>query len=161
MAHANPFLVRTQRGIVAMDLRRTASLAIAASLFGTVAGAQGTPFLFTTMPTGGGSGIAAHGYYELGYGERTFEPVAGERLEQAIGMRANIGSSLMVLARTGVASFDGAARVSPRAEVLMTRPVGRTVRFAAGLGYAREYSRTDVMPVSYTHLRAHETPEHL
>ena len=128
-----------------MDLRRTASLAIAASLFGTVAGAQGTPFLFTTMPTGGGSGMAAHGYYELGYGERTFEPVAGERLEQAIGVRANIGSSLMVLARTGVASSDGATRVSPRAEVLMTRPIGRTVRFAAGLGYAREYSRTDVM----------------
>ena len=127
-----------------MDIRHASSVVIA-SLFAAVAGAQGTPFLFTAMPTGGGPGASAYGYYELGYGERTFEPVAGERLEQAVGVRASFGSSLMVLARTGVASFDGATRISPRAEVLLSRPVGRTVRFAAGLGYAREYSRTDVM----------------
>jgi hypothetical protein len=128
-----------------MGIRWTSPLFIAASLFGAAAGAQGTPFLFTVMPSGGAAGATAYGYYELGYGERAFEPVAGDRLEQAVGVRANVGRSLMLLARTGVSSIDGATRVSPRAEVLVTRPVGRSVRFAAGLGYGREYSRTDVM----------------
>jgi hypothetical protein len=88
---------------------------------------------------------AAYGYYELGYGERTFEPVAADRIEQAVGVRATFGSSLMVLARTGVSTVGADTRVSPRGEVLYSRPVGKTVRVAAGVGYAREYSRTDVM----------------
>jgi hypothetical protein len=127
-----------------MSLIRSSSLAAGLSLIATFAGAQATPFLFTVMPTAA-SKTAAYGYYELGYGERTFEPVAGDRVEQAVGVRATIGSSLMVLARTGVSTFGGDTRVSPRGEVLYSRPVGRTLRVAAGVGYAREYSRTDVM----------------
>ena len=53
-----------------MGIRRTSAMIIAASLCGAAAGAQGTPFLFTVMPSGGESGVAAHGYYEVGYGER-------------------------------------------------------------------------------------------
>jgi hypothetical protein len=89
--------------------------------------------------------VTAYGYYELGYGERTFEPVAGDRLEQAVGVRAAIGTSVIVLARTGMSSSGGDARISPRGEVLLSRPAGKSVRLAAGVGYAREYSRTDVM----------------
>ena len=126
-----------------MGLFRTSSLIVTASLFGAVAGAQGTPFLFTVMPTGAAK-TSAYGFYELGYGERTFEAVAGDRIEQAIGVRANFGSSITLLARTGVSSFDSDTRVSPRGELLVSRPVGRTFRLAAGVGYAREYSRTDI-----------------
>jgi hypothetical protein len=96
------------------------------------------------MPTANSSKAAAYGYYELGYGERTFEPVAGERIEQAIGLRASLGSSLMILARTGLSSMGGDTRISPRAEVLVNRPIGGSFRVAAGVGYAYEYSRTNV-----------------
>lgn len=112
--------------------------------FATSASAQATPFLFTVMP-GDSNARAGFAYYELGYGERTFEPVAGERLEHALGVRANLGSSVTVLARTGLATLGNETRVSPRAEVIVSRPAGRTFHLAAGLGYAREYSRTDVM----------------
>ena len=128
-----------------MRVVRTSSVALGLSLFASVSFAQATPFLFTVMPPAGPSKTAAFGYYELGYGERTFEPVAGDRIEQALGFRATFGSSIMLLARTGVSTFSGDTRVSPRGEVLLTRPLGKTVRLAAGLGYAREYSRTDVM----------------
>lgn len=128
-----------------MHLAKGTSVALALSLFSAAAGAQATPFIFTATPFSGGTKAAAYGYYELGYGERTFEPVAGDRIEQAVGFRASLGSSLMVLARTGISSVGGDTRVSPRAEVLLSRPVAKTVRIAAGVGYAHEYSRTDVM----------------
>ena len=128
-----------------MSVARVSAIAVSLSVFASAAAAQATPFLFTVMPPAGQQKTAAYGYYELGYGERTFEPVAGDRIEQAVGVRATIGSSLMVLARTGVSTVGGDTRVSPRGEVLYSRPVGQTVRLAAGVGYAREYSRTDVM----------------
>ena len=128
-----------------MNPTRAAVIVLGVILASTRAAAQATPFLFSVMPPSGRAAAAAYGYYELGYGERAFEPVSGDRLEQAVGLSATFGSSVMLLARTGVSSFEGDTRVSPRAEVLLSRPVGRTVRFAAGVGYAREYSRTDVM----------------
>jgi len=124
---------------------RRAFAVLCVSLVASAAGAQATPFLFTVMPGAGEARSATFGYYELGYGERTFEPVAGDRMEHAVGVRASFGSSLMVLARTGISTFDGEMRVSPRGELLLSRPIGQTVRVAAGVGYAREYSRTDVM----------------
>jgi hypothetical protein len=126
---------------------RTSSLVLAATLAAASAGAQATPFLFTVMPTGSATGArsSGFGYYEVGYGERTFEPVAGDRMEHALGVRMSIGKSLTLLARTGISSFDDATRVSPRGEMLYSRPMSRTYSIAAGVGYAREYSRTDVM----------------
>jgi hypothetical protein len=128
-----------------MGFVRASSLGLTLLVANTALFAQATPFLFTVMPPAGESKSAAYGYYELGYGERTFEPVAGDRLEQALGVRATFGSSVMLLARAGVSEFGGDTRVSPRGELLFSRPVGSTVRVAAGVGYAREYSRTDVM----------------
>jgi len=127
-----------------MDVVRTSSIGVSLVMFTTVGSAQATPLLFSVLPTAGQSKSAAYGYYELGYGERAFEPVAGDRLEQAIGVRAAIGSSLMLLARTGVSTIGNATRVSPRGEVLYSRSVGSSVRITGGFGYAREYSRTDV-----------------
>ena len=129
-----------------MSIRRMSWVVIAASVSGTSLAAQATPFLFTVMPGAGGQARSGgYGYYELGYGERTFEPVAGDRLEHAVGVRVPMGTSLTLLARAGVASFDDETCVSPRAELLVSRPVSRTYSITAGLGYAREYSRTDVM----------------
>jgi hypothetical protein len=126
---------------------RAPLIVLTAALAATSAGAQATPFLFTVMPTSSGNGGRANGfgYYEVGYGERTFEPVAGDRMEHAVGLRASLGKSLTLLARTGISSFGEDTRVSPRAEMLYSRPVSRTYSIAAGVGYAREYSRTDVM----------------
>jgi hypothetical protein len=74
-----------------MDFVRASSIGLSLIMFTTAVSAQATPFLFTVMPPAGQSKSAAYGYYELGYGERTFEPVAGDRLEQALGVRATIG----------------------------------------------------------------------
>jgi hypothetical protein len=128
-----------------MPLAKLPTIAIGVLLSASVAAAQATPFLFSTTPAGTTGRTSAYGYYEVGYGERTFEPVAGARIEQAAGLRAALGSSVMVLARAGVSDVGGNARVSPRAEVLLTRPVGGSFRLAGGVGYAREYSRTNVM----------------
>lgn len=112
-----------------MDFIRTSSLVVSLVMLSGALGAQATPLLFSVTPSAGPSkSAAAYGYYELGYGERTFEPVAGDRLEQAIGVRATIGSSLALLARTGVSTVGSDMRVSPRAEVLYSRSVGSSVR---------------------------------
>jgi hypothetical protein len=84
-----------------MSFAWATSIGLGLLVFGTIASAQATPFLFTVMPPGGQSKTAAYGYYQLGYGERTFEPVAGHRIDQAVGVRATLGSSLMLLARNG------------------------------------------------------------
>jgi hypothetical protein len=83
---------------------RTASTVLALSASAAAAGAQATPFLFAATPSAGTGKGAAFGYYELGYGERTFEPVAGDRIEQAVGVRAMFGSSISILAQS-VARF--------------------------------------------------------
>jgi len=128
-----------------MGFVRTSSIGLSLVMLASALKAQATPFLFSVTPSAGQSRSAAYGYYELGYGERTFQAVAGDRLEQALGVRATVGSSIILLARTGVSTVGGDTRVSPRAEVLFSLPVGATTRIAAGFGYAREYSRTDVM----------------
>ena len=122
-----------------MGFVRMQSIGLSLVMVTTALGAQATPLLFSVTPTAGPSkSLAAYGYYELGYGERTFEPVAGDRLEQALGVRATFGSSVMLLARTGVSTGAGDTRVSPRGEVLYSRPIGSTVRVMGGVGYARE-----------------------
>ena len=129
-----------------MEFARASAIGVSLIMCTRALGAQATPFLFGVTPSAGASkSVAAFGYYELGYGERTFEPVAGDRLEQALGVRATIGSSVMLLARTGVTTLGGDTRVSPRGEVLYTRSIGSSVHVTGGVGYAREYSRTDVM----------------
>ena len=127
-----------------MSLLRSSSIIATSLAVAASAGAQAAPFLFTVMPAGTTT-RGAYSYYELGYGERTFEPVAGERLEHALGIRASMGSSLTLLARAGVATLGEETRFSPRAELVFGRSFTKTMRLAAGLGYAREYSRTDVM----------------
>jgi len=94
-----------------MDFVRTSSIGASLVIFTNALVAQATPLLFSVTPSGGQHKPAAYGYYELGYGERTFEPIAGDRLEQAFGVRAAIGSSIMLLARTGVSTFGGDTRV--------------------------------------------------
>ena len=67
-----------------MDFARASAIGVSLIMFTGALGAQATPFLFSvTPPAGASKSVAAFGYYELGYGERTFERVAGDRLEQA------------------------------------------------------------------------------
>jgi hypothetical protein len=62
------------------------------------AAAQTAPFLFSLTPASPRS-VTAYGYYELGYGERTFEPVAGPpekrfASRQASGMPASTAARM-------------------------------------------------------------------
>jgi len=67
-----------------MDFARASAIGVSLLMVTGALGAQATPFLFSvTPPAGASKSVAAFGYYELGYGERTFEPVAGDRREQA------------------------------------------------------------------------------
>jgi hypothetical protein len=102
-----------------MGFVRTSSIGLSLVMIASALSAQATPFLFSVTPSAGPpaagqSKSAAYGYYELGYGERTFQPVAGDRLEQALGVRATVGSSVILLARTGVSTVGGDTRVSPQ-----------------------------------------------
>ena len=66
-----------------------------------IAAERATPFVFTMTPTVSSAKVTGYGYYEIGGCDRTFEPVAGDRIEQAVGLRGTLGSF-----------------VSPRADVL-------------------------------------------
>ena len=89
-----------------MGFVRMQSIGLSLVMVTTALGAQATPLLFSVTPTAGPSkSLAAYGYYELGYGERTFEPVAGDRIEQAVGMRAT--SQMRSMVRCAIAANSG------------------------------------------------------
>jgi hypothetical protein len=72
-----------------------------------IALAQGRPFAFTVPFSDASPLIVAR--YDAGYGERTFEPLSGDRVEQAAEVDLTVGR-LMVLASSGVA-LNGPAAV--------------------------------------------------
>ena len=74
-----------------MPLAKSSIAVLGVTLIARMAFAQATPFIFTMTPTASNAKATGYGYYELGYGERTFEPVAGDRLEQAVGCARRSG----------------------------------------------------------------------
>jgi hypothetical protein len=87
----------------AMTRMHTArAVGILAFVMGTshTALAQGRPFAFTVPFPDASPLIVAR--YDAGYGERTFEPLSGDRVEQAAEVDLTVGR-LMVLASSGVA----------------------------------------------------------
>ncbi len=67
-----------------------------------IARAQGRPFTFTVaFPDAAAQRITAR--YDAGYGEGTFEPLAGDRVEQDLELDVPIANRVLILASTGLA----------------------------------------------------------
>jgi hypothetical protein len=114
-----------------------------------------SPLLLTTMPP------AAHARMmtalDLGYNERAFEPVAGERLEPRASILVPLSSAVAVLAQLGVAStLDGRTRVAEQGELLVTPVRHGALALAGGLGARHEYGGTMVATARFVGARTTE-----
>ena len=102
-----------------------------------------SPLLLTTMPPPARGRIVTS--LDLGYNERAFEPVAGERLEPQVSVLVPFSSAVAVMAQLGVAStLDGRTRVAQQGEVLITPVRHGALSVAGGFGARHEYGGTMV-----------------
>jgi hypothetical protein len=133
------------------------ALLLAAGLRGVQAQADAvpSPLLLTTMPP------AVHARMvtalDLGYNERAFEPVAGERLEPQASLLLPLSSAVAVLAQLGVAStLDGRTRVAEQGELLVTPVRHGALALAGGFGVRHEYGGTMVATARFVGARTTE-----
>jgi hypothetical protein len=102
-----------------------------------------SPLLLTTMPPPANARMVTS--LDLGYNERAFEPVAGERLEPQATLLLPLSSAVAVLAQLGVATTpDGRTRVAEQGEVLVTPARHGAIALAGGFGARHEYGGTMV-----------------
>ena len=102
-----------------------------------------SPFLFTTMAPAAHAPVATS--VDLGYKERAFEPVAGERLEQQASVLAPITSAVAFSAELGVANTpDGSTRLAEQGELLVTPLRRGALSVSGGVGARHEYGGTMV-----------------
>lgn len=102
-----------------------------------------SPLLLTTMPPPAHAGIVTS--LDLGYNERAFEPVAGERLEPQVSVLVPFSSAVAVMAQLGVAStLDGRTRVAQQGELFITPVRHGALALAGGFGARHEYGGTMV-----------------
>jgi hypothetical protein len=141
-----PYAVQVQFEGGKMGILKYACIA-GAMLFVQTGGAAGErPFLSSITP----SLIGDHPLqlsYSTAVGKQTFEPIGGDALEQNIGAQLSIGESFSLLVQGGVALDHGVGSGSFHAEMLanILRAETGLLDFSAGLGYRREYSRTNVL----------------
>jgi len=128
---------------------RTLLVAIALLLAAGLRGAEAqtdavpSPLLLTTMPPPAGVRIVTA--LDVGYSERAFEPVAGERLEPQASLLLPLSSAVAVLAQLGVAgTLDGRTRVAEQGELLVTPVRHGALALAGGFGVRHEYGGTMV-----------------
>jgi hypothetical protein len=108
--------------------------------------AQDRPFLFTFTPASAET-PGLYLQYGAAYGEQTFEPLGGDAVEQNLGVQANLGANLTILAHFGMAMNSAVNRSSQHLEVL-TRVLNadaHVVDLRAGIGMRHEYSGTNVL----------------
>ena len=102
-----------------------------------------SPLLLTTMQPPANTRIVTS--LDLGYNERAFEPVAGERLEPQVSVLVPFSSAVAVMAQLGVAStLDGRTRVAQQGELLITPVRHGALAVAGGVGARHEYGGTMV-----------------
>jgi hypothetical protein len=114
-----------------------------------------SPLLLTTMPPPAHARMVTA--LDLGYNERAFEPVAGERLEPQASVLLPLSSALAVLAQLGIANtLDGRTRMAQQGELLVT-PVRRgAFALAGGLGARHEYGGSMVATARFVGARTTE-----
>ena len=94
---------------------------------------------------------------DVGYNERAFEPVAGERLEPQASLLLPLSSAVAVLAQVGVAStLDGRTRVAEQGELLITPVRHGALALAGGFGARHEYGGTMVTTARFVGARTTE-----
>jgi hypothetical protein len=115
-------------------------------LFITAAEAQQRPFLYTILPNDVSPGNAFISY-DAAYGEKTFEPFGGDKMEQTLGIRTRLGSSFTLLAHAGLTLNNGTSRSMQHAELLADILSGSdaVVQLSAGAGMRHEYGGTNVI----------------
>ncbi len=139
--------VRWRAGMAAVGM-----VAVAGGAASAGAQAAGAPFVFTVpAPVPGLAGVTMQ--YAAGYGERTFEPLAADRVEQDLAVAATtLGGRLLLVGTTGLAVNgpvgERGARTAGQAEALLNvLPSGVSavlggLQLAAGAGVRREYTGT-------------------
>ena len=129
-----------------MVKKGTTAAVLLLSLSFTVATAQEHPFLFTmTPPDEAGRGVVVH--YDAAYGRETFEPLGGDNLEQTLGIRARLGTTLLLTGRLAFATSHVSTSTSQHAELLVhaMRSGDIPVDLALGPGFRHEYQGTNVL----------------
>ncbi|MCE5249780.1 hypothetical protein LLG96_06120 [bacterium] len=122
------------------------SILLTLILISTVAQAQDRAFLFTlTTPECREQPMLVH--YDTAYGHKTFEPFGGDDLEQNLGLQANFGKSLSLIAHFGLAMDNRTTSTSQHVELLahLMKAEDHIIDFSAGAGVRHEYSDTDVL----------------
>lgn len=108
--------------------------------------AQERPFLFSLVaPDATHRAVVVH--YDAAYGQETFEPMGGDRIEQTLGIHAGFGESVTLIARFGFA-FHGASNASSQhAELLLhvLKSADGPFDLSIGPGLRHEYSGTNVL----------------
>jgi hypothetical protein len=129
-----------------MDLRKHVCIVGLALFVYATAAAGERPFLSSIIPSRTGESPLQLSY-STAFGKHTFEPIGGDALEQNIGAQLNIGENFSLLVQGGMALDHGEGSGSFHAELLANVLRGDTglMDFNAGLGYRREYSRTNVL----------------
>lgn len=115
--------------------------AVAVAVLAGSASAQGRPFLFTVVPSESAAAPTVLSA-DVGYAERSFQPVGAERMEQAVQLQASVGGRLTLLARAGSSVAEGSARGMAQGELLVCvlDPAHHGVSLAVGGGAVRDYA---------------------
>lgn len=112
-----------------------------------VATAQERPFAFSVAIATADKDTAVSVHYDAGFGERPFDVVAGERVDQRIGLHASFGNGFTLLGRVGVSTDGSTSHSSQQAELLyrLRGATEKSVALAAGMGTRHEFSGTNVL----------------
>lgn len=113
----------------------------------TILSGQQKPFLFTTIYPSHQTRQNIILHYDAAYGEKTFEPFGGDKLEQNFGLQAKLSSPLILSFQLGLARNNGISHTMYHAE-LAAEVLNESTSFLtifAGGGFRREYSGTNVL----------------
>jgi hypothetical protein len=129
-------------------MRSARRLALIVCVLAAVSGtarAQDRPFLFTVSTTSAKDTPQVTVHYDAGFGERAFDVVEGDQVEQRIGMQASLGRRITLLARAGFSPDGGDTRSSQMAEMLYDVLRGGGSNVAFGMGFRHETDGVNVL----------------
>jgi hypothetical protein len=111
-----------------------------------IAKGQDSPFLFTLTPPSP-TGPRVHVQYDAAYGRGTFEPLGSDNMEQTLGIRTALSSSMFLTGRVGLATGKVATASSQHIEILakILATDDNEIDVAVGPGFRHEYSGANVL----------------
>jgi hypothetical protein len=148
--HTISTLARTGGSVLISPKALTALLlsgmAAASAAAQPTTGPQDRPFVFS-ISTPSTETPHATVHLDTGFGERPFDVVQGDRLEQRLGIQAFVGRGLTVLARVGIAADQRDLRASQQGELLysVVRGPANHGALAVGIGMRHESEGVNVL----------------